>query len=534
MSEKIKFVSSKWLEYAAIAVPFAVCFLLTVPLFGWIIDDAGISFVYARNLAAGNGLVSQPGVPPVEGFSNPLWVFILAPFYAVGLFHPFIVPKALSILLVGAAFFFIHRILQQLTGIKFTLSFIVLFFLSTNASFVIWTCSGLENPLFVALISFLLYLIVKDSTEKRESNKLAILAGIVASAIALTRPDGLVYVLIFPVSIFLKQIPLKKEKVVGSIKTMASYAVAFLLIFGSYIIFRKLYFGEFYPNTYFAKGGPTISVALDALTLQPAYLTKLQEILQSIFGSKLWLLIPTVIVLWLALIIREGKWHRQATVLFLTFLLSGFTYLILINDWMGEYRLATPFFTLIYIFLGVAIYRIVKLIPGNPKYVAIGAAVVILLVAGVSIRHHHNRLSKFYEEMPVSFASVAERFGHKFNHYADSLGIQNGSFLVPDIGGTLYYGKLRIYDLAGLCDPVTARTLQKDRARFLNYVFVEIKPTFIHTHGWFTTTARFHEDPRFERDYTPLYEYEDKYASERLRKKIMSGHYVRRDSLNPN
>ena len=35
------------------------------------IDDAGISFSYARNFALGDGLVSQPGFPPVEGFSNP-------------------------------------------------------------------------------------------------------------------------------------------------------------------------------------------------------------------------------------------------------------------------------------------------------------------------------------------------------------------------------------------------------------------------------------------------------------------------------
>ena len=49
-------------------------------LFGeWIVDDAGITFAYARNLVDGHGLVSQPGLPPVEGFSNFLWMLTLLP-----------------------------------------------------------------------------------------------------------------------------------------------------------------------------------------------------------------------------------------------------------------------------------------------------------------------------------------------------------------------------------------------------------------------------------------------------------------------
>jgi hypothetical protein len=199
---------------------------------------------------------------------------------------------------------------------------------------------------------------------------------------------------------------------------------------------------------------------------------------------------------------------------------------------MGEYRLATPFFVLIYVFLGISLSKAKTFISGWDKIYAIAAGAGVLILFAITFSHHHKRLSKFYDEMPVSFVGIADRFGHKFNQYADSLGIENGSFLVPDIGGTLYYSKLRIYDLAGLCDPVIARTMQKDRPRFLDYVFEEVKPTFIHIHGWFTTTARFHEDPRFERDYTSLYEYEDKYASERLKKRVMSGNYVRKNAIN--
>ena len=44
----------------------------------FICDDAFISFRYARNLATGHGLVFNPGFERVEGYTNFLWVLMLA------------------------------------------------------------------------------------------------------------------------------------------------------------------------------------------------------------------------------------------------------------------------------------------------------------------------------------------------------------------------------------------------------------------------------------------------------------------------
>src|SRR4051794_30815223 len=41
-------------------------------------DDPMISMRYARNVAAGFGAVWNRGGPRVEGFSNPLWVAVMA------------------------------------------------------------------------------------------------------------------------------------------------------------------------------------------------------------------------------------------------------------------------------------------------------------------------------------------------------------------------------------------------------------------------------------------------------------------------
>ena len=52
---------------------------------GGMIDDSFISFRYAENLAGGHGPVYNPGDPPVEGYSNLLWVLALAALSAMGL-----------------------------------------------------------------------------------------------------------------------------------------------------------------------------------------------------------------------------------------------------------------------------------------------------------------------------------------------------------------------------------------------------------------------------------------------------------------
>lgn len=51
-------------------------------------DDEMISMRYARNLAAGEGAVWNPGGEKVEGYSNPLWVLLMAGIHLVGLPPP--------------------------------------------------------------------------------------------------------------------------------------------------------------------------------------------------------------------------------------------------------------------------------------------------------------------------------------------------------------------------------------------------------------------------------------------------------------
>ena len=91
---------SVWLAASLAALIYVIH---TIPLATWIVDDAGISYAYARSLATGHGLVSQPGSEPVEGFTNLAWVLRLSACVKLNAFDPTLLPKILGGSVVCAA-----------------------------------------------------------------------------------------------------------------------------------------------------------------------------------------------------------------------------------------------------------------------------------------------------------------------------------------------------------------------------------------------------------------------------------------------
>ena len=150
------------------------------------------------------------------------------------------------------------------------------------------------------------------------------------------------------------------------------------------------------------------------------------------------------------------------------------------------------------------------------------------------------RTVRFVRDPVVPFQRVADENGHTFNTFAAMLGVRDGSLLAADIGGALYYSRLRIFDLGGLIDKTIARTLP-DRPftsspsgrqdEFHEYVFGTIKPTFIRTHSYWAQAANLDADSRFRRDYVPIVESVDKWLKTWRDREILSGAYVRKDAV---
>src|SRR4029450_2282074 len=100
------FRGERWLRLGLMA---SLVLLLAHALFyRFLCDDAFISFRYAHNLASGQGLVFNPGFERVEGYSNFLWVVVLAAFDALGA-RPEHVAPVLSLLLTVALWGLVAR-----------------------------------------------------------------------------------------------------------------------------------------------------------------------------------------------------------------------------------------------------------------------------------------------------------------------------------------------------------------------------------------------------------------------------------------
>jgi hypothetical protein len=233
-----------------------------------------------------------------------------------------------------------------------------------------------------------------------------------------------------------------------------------------------------------------------------------------------WLLFAT------GYLISARRFGRARAGLVTMTILTGTAYLLLPPDWMKEYRFATPF--LVFFYLTVVLITADFLGDlGLTRRRGVTAAIVLatLALAG-SVVAFTGRSLAFMREPEVDFAGVKGWISDRFDRYADALGVAQGSVLVPDLGATLWYSRLRIYDLGKLCDKTIARTLVKNPPAFYHYIFEVAKPTFIHTHGNWSSYAMLDEDPRFRRDYVPISEVQ---TGEGKTHPVFSGDYVRKE-----
>src|SRR5437763_2408333 len=164
----------------------------------WIVDDAAITFSYARSFADGLGPVLQPGVPPVEGFSDPTWMVLLGLGKLVGLFDHGLLfglpdyvlfPKALGLLFTGGILTACYIAAKQIfTRFAWLATLVVGLTLATIPSFVIWVVSGLENSLFAfVVVTLAVTLFVAVRNDRLLTPKVAPWAGVVVAFAALTR-----------------------------------------------------------------------------------------------------------------------------------------------------------------------------------------------------------------------------------------------------------------------------------------------------------------------------------------------------------
>src|SRR5205823_6328359 len=107
--------------------------------------------------------------------------------------------------------------------------------LCTSSAFTTYATSGLETMTAAALVCLALYLCAAQAPPWS--------IGLALTAAALTRPDQLLYGVAMGVALLRERRP----------RELASYAAPFAALFVPYWLWRWHAYGDFYPNTYYAK-----------------------------------------------------------------------------------------------------------------------------------------------------------------------------------------------------------------------------------------------------------------------------------------
>jgi hypothetical protein len=462
----------------------------------WIVDDAGITYAYAKNLAYGNGITAQPGAAPIEGYSNPFWMLVLSGAHLLGLFHVVFTPKVLSALCFAGTVFFVRKSFL-LRGLPEWNATGVLLLFAVNTPLVIWANSGLENGLYLFLLSVLLYRFIS-------APNILLDVGI-SFLLMITRPEAVVWGLLFLPSYLVINADGRTVK-----KQLFYFLFFWLCCILLITLFRVLYFGDFLPNPFFAK------VTGEAITWSHI-LEKAKYLSFSIGGF--WASYFIVLCLVLFLFRPRLRNHRHTRMLFLAVLFSFLLFMVMPDDWMRELRFATPFVFFFILFFWEVLIGVFRLRFGLFSLSLFG------LFFLYQAHHFYLRTQEFMKAPTVPLSCIKSEFADPYNRLAEMPGLENARVLLPDVGAMYYYGRLSVMDAAGLTDKEIALRLNNNHA-LRDWILQEKQPEFIHLHGRWSLLYNLPDDTRFKERYVSIIEYPDSLFYEGKMRYFPSGDYV--------
>ena len=227
-------------------------FLQILCPFNEVWDDAFISLQYARNISHGLGPVFGPGeVAPAEGYSNPLWTFLLA-FYFLLPGSVFVWIKISNLVaIVGLVIAGRVLLISVTERPPLILTYLPGFLISLDWSFFMYFTSGMETVAYSALV--LGSLAHSSLVVTRSETRGLFLNATMWLGVALLRPEGILLAVPMAAVLTLRASLLSRRK------DLAKWTLTLALGFSAFLLWRYSYYGDLLPNTYYAKV-PTLGV----------------------------------------------------------------------------------------------------------------------------------------------------------------------------------------------------------------------------------------------------------------------------------
>ena len=419
----------------------------------WMTDDALISFRYAQNLVAGNGLVYNVG-ERVEGYTNFLWTMLAALTLFLG-GDPVVVSYyagvGLALLLTAATFVAARRYL----GPHWAVAAAAL--LATSHSLLVYSSrgSGLETGLFALLLLVASHLVVTDRYGA---------AGLLMALATLTRPEG---VLLLAIAVLHRVIETRRVD-------RASWRLvgAFALIGVPFFLWRLSYYGDLFPNTFYAKTGGGVPQALRGLAYTGRFALfaggPVPALLLGLAAARYW---------------RSTGGERRWMALYGSVLLVFTAYVVAVGgDHFPGYRFFTPVLPFLAVLLAAGARHAVALLRRPTGRLA--APLIAVAVAGLCV-FNLTRSAPFDEIIRGDDESVW--LWREIGWWLADHGRPGESMAAMGAGAIPYYSGAPTVDLLGLTDRYIARLdvegmgmgVAGHEKRDPEYVLNVRKPTYI-------------------------------------------------------
>lgn len=395
------------------------------------VDDAYISFSYARTLADGHGLRLTPLAERVEGFSNPLWVLTLA-LLAWGGAHLPVAALAVSWATGVATVWYLVLLTRRLTGTHWPACLSTsLFLLTPGLGFHL--ASGLETTAAgLALLVGFYGMVQTDGLRLNATTALGLVA------FALLRPEGALLAGAWWL--------LTRER-----RPHPTFLL-FIVPFATWLAFRAWYFGHWLPNSVVAKQGGALPHVLSAGGRYVALWAQMQGV-----------------VLMLSLVGLARLPRRQALIAGAPLLLLATT--ALAGGHVEGYPFQRYLYPLLPLLTALAGFGAWQLMPrgGLAGGVWVHAGAVVLLALGhAAVRASHDPLTlsraRLADHVRTIRAAGREPHDvpyppyHRLAQWLRTSGRAGQRTAQQEVGITAFYSGLDVIDTFGLADATVART----------------------------------------------------------------------------
>ena len=424
-------------------------------------EDAYISFRFARNVAEGHGFVWNPGEPPVEGFTNFLWVGISAVAYKLGLDVPR-VAQVLGVMAGLGTLVVSWNFARKVLGVSSGAALFTIALIAAAGPLAAWASSGMETVFFTLWTTAAVYFASRFARSAALLD--ALLTALTLFCATLTRPEGFgVAAIVLPAAWWLQA---GQEKA-RSVSPALIATVLYLGAFAVYFAWRYATFGYPLPNTFYAKTGGGLRQYWRGLVYVSYFC--LHFVLPWLPWSLLWA--------WRAAGPRDSAqqppWRgwfalrreHAGTVVACAVVVGYIGYVVLVGgDYMAMYRFAVPVLPLLYLLLGLFAHHSVTDVEMNGRRRILLGAMGLLTAGAILLqstpleqavfaptpRMHGTYRGVNIERWHVNRFHVIGRF------FAEQMPDQSGSILTYDIGVVGYITRFDIYDVLGIVDPTIA------------------------------------------------------------------------------